>query len=1068
MKTLLLSTKLLMFLLILSFVNATAQKNNDFNITVLNETNDKISLNFDLNNYSIKEVTKNGVTYSSIIFDSNAKTKQKGWSEIPFTHASIQLSNDKNVDIRIESSKFVDINLSKALLPSRGTIYRNQDPSTIEYRIDEKSMIDKFYPTEIIRNTEPFILREVRGENIYINPFRYNAVTKTLRVYKNITISVTKNNETATNPILKQKTLTKEMISTYNSMFVNFHHDRWNNELSEFGEILVIYTQRDSAAIQPWVEWKNQKGFKVYQESVATGTNVTSLIQTEYDNNTNILYVLLVGDFEDVASTTEEYSGFGIPAYDAPEDPFLGNVAGTDNYHDVIIGRFSAENATDVTTQVNKTIQYEKYTDTDATWLSKGAGIASDQGPGDDNEKDFEHADVIKTNKLLPFTYDEVTDIYDPGATSTMVTTAINSGLGIITYVGHGDWDKFETSAFDNSNISALTNGNKLPFITSVACVNGQFNLDNPCFAETWLRKDGGGAIATLMSAIYQAWSPPMVGQDYMIDLLTQGYDYDTNPGTGTSTTYGKTTFGSIVNNGIAMMLAENEATDEIETAKTWTIFGDPSFQTRTKAPEVLTISNPTITPGVYTTQILLNGNPFENAIVSLYREGSQPSAALTDASGNVSINHLFEDSVLLTVTGFNLKTYYDYHLVQESESPTCDFAADNTTITAGQTINFTDLSQNYPTSWNWSFDGAVTTSSTEHNPSIEYNIQGIYPVTLVCTNSAGSDSLTKTSYITVNAISEVPVVDFTASSLTINIGESIDFTDLSTNLPNGWTWTFESGTPSSSTVQNPAGIVYNTSGTFSVTLLATNSIGSGDSTKTAYITVNTPEFCSAGAGTKYEFINNVSVGDIDNSSNWISGGYEDYTNLSTDMVIGTSYSVQVDITEDYSSDQLYAWVDWNKDYEFDESTEKVYTSPSASDSYSFDITPPSNSNLGEITMRLRLNDTGNGSITVPCGVAGYGEVEDYTINVKRISSLNNIFDKKVLSIYPNPSTGLININASQQINSIEIINILGETIISKNNIYSQTTFDLSNNKGIYFIKVKLDDKTFIKKVIVQ
>jgi PKD repeat protein len=84
----------------------------------------------------------------------------------------------------------------------------------------------------------------------------------------------------------------------------------------------------------------------------------------------------------------------------------------------------------------------------------------------------------------------------------------------------------------------------------------------------------------------------------------------------------------------------------------------------------------------------------------------------------------------------------------------------------------------------------------------------------------------------------EPPVADFTASATTICVGESVTFTDTSTNLPSAWTWTFTGGTPNSSSVQNPV-IVYNTPGTYAVTLLAANFNGNDTEIKTAFITVN-------------------------------------------------------------------------------------------------------------------------------------------------------------------------------------------------------------------------------------
>jgi uncharacterized protein (TIGR02145 family) len=91
----------------------------------------------------------------------------------------------------------------------------------------------------------------------------------------------------------------------------------------------------------------------------------------------------------------------------------------------------------------------------------------------------------------------------------------------------------------------------------------------------------------------------------------------------------------------------------------------------------------------------------------------------------------------------------------------------------------------------------------------------------------------------TCNNASNPPVADFSASQTNINTGSSISFTDLSSNSPTSWSWTFQGGTPSTSTAQNPT-VQYNTAGTYTVTLTATNANGNNTKTKTAYIVVTT------------------------------------------------------------------------------------------------------------------------------------------------------------------------------------------------------------------------------------
>ena len=86
------------------------------------------------------------------------------------------------------------------------------------------------------------------------------------------------------------------------------------------------------------------------------------------------------------------------------------------------------------------------------------------------------------------------------------------------------------------------------------------------------------------------------------------------------------------------------------------------------------------------------------------------------------------------------------------------------------------------------------------------------------------------------------PVANFSGTPVSGCASLTVNFTDASTNNPTSWLWTCVGGTPSSSTQQNPT-IVYNTPGTFSVTLKATNTGGNNSVTRNSYVTVTD---CSA------------------------------------------------------------------------------------------------------------------------------------------------------------------------------------------------------------------------------
>jgi len=163
----------------------------------------------------------------------------------------------------------------------------------------------------------------------------------------------------------------------------------------------------------------------------------------------------------------------------------------------------------------------------------------------------------------------------------------------------------------------------------------------------------------------------------------------------------------------------------------------------------------------------------------------------------------------------------------------TAAFTGNPTNVCTGGQVSYTDQSLGGPTNWNWSFPGGTPSASNIQNPSISYNTQGTYSVTLIVGDGSNNDTLTKTAYISVTNIT----ADFTVTSTQLITGTAVSFTDNSWCNPTSWSWSFPGGTPSSSTSQNPV-ITYNTAGVYSVTLTATNANGNDTEIKTDLITV--------------------------------------------------------------------------------------------------------------------------------------------------------------------------------------------------------------------------------------
>ncbi|WP_231593712.1 leucine-rich repeat protein [Methanosarcina siciliae] len=95
---------------------------------------------------------------------------------------------------------------------------------------------------------------------------------------------------------------------------------------------------------------------------------------------------------------------------------------------------------------------------------------------------------------------------------------------------------------------------------------------------------------------------------------------------------------------------------------------------------------------------------------------------------------------------------------------PMADFSADPVATLIGCSVQFTDLSTNSPTSWQWDFNNDGTIDSTMQNPSYTYTTAGTYTVNLTVSNPVGSGDEVKTDYIIVKEQAS-PASDFTYTS---------------------------------------------------------------------------------------------------------------------------------------------------------------------------------------------------------------------------------------------------------------------------------------------------------------
>lgn len=608
-------------------------------------------LHFQLDGFYLNEVeTPKGAAHF-VTIDDGTPILESGAPDLPKLTVSVIVPNLANMAVQVLESEYTEFH-DVLIAPSKGNFTRDIDPSSVPYVFGKTYNRNEFYPSSLAQLRTPYILRDYRGQTVVIFPFQYNPILRTLRVYHSVTVEIKRINDKGINPLIRDGDINRvdaEFNRIYNRHFINIQQARMRYEpLEEQGNMLIICYPDFIDEMGPFVEWKRMTGIHTELVDVSTigdAEEIKTFVETYYYDN-GLTFLLLVGD----AAQVPTHPHNGVTA----SDNSYGYITGDDSYPELFVGRFSAETPEQVTTQVTRVIHYEKTPLTDTDWFTYGVGIASSQGPGDDDELDYEHMRNMQDD-LLNYTYTYCSELFDgsqggedepDNPIPDMVAEDVNAGASVILYTGHGSGSSWGTSGFSNSDVNELTNTHMLPFIWSVACNNGTFN-GYTCFAEAWLRATDSqgeptGAVATLMSTISQSWDPPMEAQDEMVDILVESYTNNI-----------KHTFGGISMNG-CMQMNDTYGADGYEETDAWTCFGDPSLMVRTAFPQDLVIThNDSIFIG--SSGFTVNCNT-EGAVVALTVDSTILGTAIVQQGvANVIFDPLLQPGIMtVTATAYN------------------------------------------------------------------------------------------------------------------------------------------------------------------------------------------------------------------------------------------------------------------------------------------------------------------------------------------------------------------------------------------------------------------------------
>lgn len=392
-------------------------------------------------------------------------------------------------------------------------------------------------------------------------------------------------------------------------------------------------------------------------------------------------------------------------------------------------------------------------------------------------------------------------------------------------------------------------------------------------------------------------------------------------------------------------------------------------------------------------------------------------------------------------------------------------------TLTGGSSYCTAQSSPDYygKMSYHWTSNG--TTTNRQLKPWLDPTNSGV----LILAGS--SNPCTPTTPV-------APVANFVANQTNVTPATTVSFTDQSTGIPTSWAWSispatgwaYAGGTTASS--QNPQ-VTFNTVGQYSVTLTATNAQGSDAEVKTNYIIVAqatgpcTPSISNACD----EYIQNVTLNTINNTTACSTGGYASYTTTNTSLAKGSAYTVTVtpavgaNIGQAYTNDEIAVWIDYNNDFTFSTAERVGYVLVAAGWSNQFNFTVPTTATTGAVRMRARISYQPDGAID-PCGVATYGETEDYTINITSGGGVG--VEENSLSfvnIYPNPTESevIVDLTAvSENVSKITLLDITGKEVktigVTENSI---TKFDVSNlASGLYQVVISGSESTLTRRII--
>lgn len=617
--------------------------------TWLGTDGDEILVQFDLPALTVENTVVDGFGSSSAFRVPDAGyTFEIGSPDLPAIRRMVCVGNTGDYRLEIVSEE-TSVLGSYAVAPCQPLPTRNGDTSG--YRINGAVYgSNQFYPGDAATLESIQILRDLRVAWVRFNPVRYNPVTGETILTTSAVVRLVPTGEPGQNEFTRAaQGYTPEFLPWYEDV-LGFDPNGMN---SIDGCYLVIGSAESISLCQDLIDWKREKGYEVEFGIVPTiGTTAAAIdawIENAYNTWPNPpLWILIAGNH--LVVPTPVSGG-------AAADNLYGCIGST-VAPSIHVGRLSNEDTDDLTYQTWKIFNYEYNAFMPSpSWFQSAISIGSSDFL--DPLHSYQFAQIFMAHGM-PTDYYCDSPAYG-GATPTIaaISASVNEGSSLISYIGHGSLQAWSTSGFSNSNVDALTNGMKMPWINSIACQNGAFNNGN-CFAEAWMNS---GSTATPRGAIGfmgATTNSPVGPTDSLADYTFQGYFDQQIWHMGAAVDYGKMKVvefygegGATSNNNMHMVFGCPETDIWCETSP---------------LPALTGAHSSTIYAGTFNVTVTSGGSPVQNALVGAVQDTTYLDGAYTNSSGvaTLTIPGTLQPSPFVTITA----TYHNRLPYRGSANP--------------------------------------------------------------------------------------------------------------------------------------------------------------------------------------------------------------------------------------------------------------------------------------------------------------------------------------------------------------------------------------------------------------